>query len=342
MPAPGDDLDSELDELDELDFDPVFRHKKQKSSKGKWIVLGLLVLGGVGAGGWYFMNQQGDQDVASVPVVRADSKPVKVRPEKPGGMTVPNQDKLVYDRLGDPAGDSSQVERLLPPPEEPQEPPMEEMAEETPKPMPETMPAPTKEAAGSETPEMTAENGPMKLDPPKMDAAKEMVEKTMEEPKSPFPLKTVGDVPKPPKMAEAPKKVEPPKMEAPVTVKKLPEPKVAPKPLPLKKVVEAPKPVEPAPMPKKVVPPMPKAGGKYKLQLASVKDEGRAKAEWTRLLKKNNDLLGKLSMDIQRADLGQKGIFYRLRADGFPDKAEAANVCKALKARKVGCLVVSK
>jgi cell division protein FtsN len=50
------------------------------------------------------------------PLIRADHSPIKVVPEKPGGMQVPHQDKTVYDRLsGKP--ETIEAERLLPPPE---------------------------------------------------------------------------------------------------------------------------------------------------------------------------------------------------------------------------------
>lgn len=54
------------------------------------------------------------------PIVRAQKGPIKIRPEEPGGMRVPDRDKEVFTRLetGDkPVG----VERLLPPPDNPVE-----------------------------------------------------------------------------------------------------------------------------------------------------------------------------------------------------------------------------
>ncbi|MBS9720679.1 SPOR domain-containing protein [Tianweitania sp. BSSL-BM11] len=47
-------------------------------------------------------------------LVRADTDPMKVRPENPGGTTVPNQDNVVYDRVGSgqPLGAPTQ-ERLI-------------------------------------------------------------------------------------------------------------------------------------------------------------------------------------------------------------------------------------
>lgn len=79
--------------------------------------LGLLIL--VVAGGLVYDQLIGSEDEAGPPpLVRAEEGPVKVRPEEPGGIEVPDQDKLVYDRL---TGESAAVEpeRLLPAPEEP-------------------------------------------------------------------------------------------------------------------------------------------------------------------------------------------------------------------------------
>ena len=52
------------------------------------------------------------------PLIRADSRPAKSRPEDPGGWKAPHQDKLVFETLlpGPPAPGA---ERLLPGPEEP-------------------------------------------------------------------------------------------------------------------------------------------------------------------------------------------------------------------------------
>jgi SPOR domain len=51
------------------------------------------------------------------PVLMADESPYKVRPENPGGLSIPHQDKLVYSRIT-PQGHPL-PERLLPQPEQP-------------------------------------------------------------------------------------------------------------------------------------------------------------------------------------------------------------------------------
>lgn len=52
------------------------------------------------------------------PLIQAQEGPVKVRPESPGGMEVPNRDKEVFTRL-EAEKQPERVERLLPPPEKP-------------------------------------------------------------------------------------------------------------------------------------------------------------------------------------------------------------------------------
>jgi hypothetical protein len=60
---------------------------------------------------------------SAAPVIKADNRPVKIRPEQPGGMDIPNQDKLVFDALRPEEDKLPRVERLLPPPEAPAPPP---------------------------------------------------------------------------------------------------------------------------------------------------------------------------------------------------------------------------
>jgi hypothetical protein len=81
-------------------------------------VLALLVMGLFGGGLWFAYVQGtrhagGDAASASVPLIRADERPTKVKPEKPGGMEIPDRDKLIYNPT------RPVVEHLLPPPEKP-------------------------------------------------------------------------------------------------------------------------------------------------------------------------------------------------------------------------------
>ncbi|MCK5167172.1 MAG: SPOR domain-containing protein, partial [Rhodospirillaceae bacterium] len=76
-------------------------------------------------------------------------------------------------------------------------------------------------------------------------------------------------------------------------------------------------------------------------QLSALKTEDAAKAEWKRIFKQNADILGGLSMNIQRADLGAKGVYWRLRGAYLPDRKSAEGVCAKLATRKLGCLIIA-
>jgi hypothetical protein len=78
----------------------------------------------------------------------------------------------------------------------------------------------------------------------------------------------------------------------------------------------------------------------YQIQLAAVKNAAAAKQEWARLQKKYASLLGKLSLNVVRADLGKKGLFYRLRTGSFENQTAAKALCQSLAKLKVACLVI--
>jgi cell division septation protein DedD len=82
------------------------------------------------------------------------------------------------------------------------------------------------------------------------------------------------------------------------------------------------------------------AAGDYFVQLASVKSDQSARQEWTRLQKVHPALFDDLALDVQRADLGDRGIFYRIRTGPFPNRATAQDMCAQIKAAKLDCLVV--
>lgn len=89
---------------------------------------------------------------------------------------------------------------------------------------------------------------------------------------------------------------------------------------------------------------LPPAGARaaetYMIQLASFKSKARAEAAWKALRRKQPDLLAGLSANIQSANLGTRGIFYRLRTGPFPNRATAQDMCWQLRpTRPQDCLV---
>ncbi len=121
-----------------------------------------IAFAGIAALGWTVYEQTGPPNgaVREVPLIRAEEGPFKKRPEDPGGMAVPNQDKLVYEMLtGESEGET--FERLLPPPEEPLPPPSPPEPEAKPPPEP---PAPKAKLAPA--PEAIESKAPATASPP--------------------------------------------------------------------------------------------------------------------------------------------------------------------------------
>ncbi len=90
------------------------------------------------------------------------------------------------------------------------------------------------------------------------------------------------------------------------------------------------------------LPPATAPAGAYLIQLAALKSGDDARSAWGRLQKAHPALLGEPELAIQEVDLGERGIFYRIQAGYFPDRASALELCNALKARGQDCLVVKR
>ena len=129
----------------------------------------------------------------------------------------------------------------------------------------------------------------------------------------------------------------------PATPPAIPQPSAPVTPVPQPPVAAAPAAASAAPIggpAPKVAPPPNIAGPGYRLQLGALTSEEAARSEWQKLQKQQPDILGKLSLTIARADLGAKGVYYRIQAGPIADAAAAAQQCAALKSRNVGCLLV--
>ncbi|HEV7372612.1 SPOR domain-containing protein [Arenibaculum sp.] len=268
------------------DLRPGRRRLLVRAGAGAIVVVALVAVVGM-------MSSEPATD-GHVPLIQADATPAKIRPEQPGGMAVPHQDKLVFQRLS-PGGDEPTVERLLPPPEEPLP---------RPAPLQPAEPAPAQLAAEPEPVEAAPE-------PPLAQAAPEP---------SPSPA------PAPAPAAEP----------APAEVAVLPP---APPPAPVTAPVVTPAPAPPVAAPAQPAPAQPAALGDVRLQIASVRSEDVARQEFQRLQRRFPAELGPLGLTVVRADLGDKGIYYRVHA-GPVDGPRADAICQTLKAQSVGCLVI--
>ena len=78
----------------------------------------------------------------------------------------------------------------------------------------------------------------------------------------------------------------------------------------------------------------------YKIQVGSERSNPLAQKEWERLLKRYPKILGDISLSVEKADLGAKGIFYRVQAGPIEGIKKAQQRCAELSERKAECLLV--
>ena len=84
------------------------------------------------------------------------------------------------------------------------------------------------------------------------------------------------------------------------------------------------------------------SSGAFQVQLSALSSEDAAQAAWTRVKNTAPDLFAGANLDIQRADLGARGVFYRLRIGSFANRDAAKGFCADVKATGKDCMVVEK
>jgi len=287
----------------------------------------VLVAGGVAATGLAIAlvalllasgDERGAGDPGEAPLIKAEDQPIKVSPESPGGMQVPNRDMMVYGRLQGTPGGKPPVERLLPEPEQPLTPPSSKppapetpvsvtpMGEAPPPLMPEARPADEGSSGGAPPPPKSIASVPESAPTP-----------------TPAPGPASAPVAKP-----APDKAAQQKAAAErAAAQKAAAEKAAAEKAAGEKVA-------------KLDPGVKGAGGAYQVQLFAGRSADEAKGAWARLKGKNADLLGALSPTVARADLGDRGMFYRLRAGPLSSEAQAKTLCQSLSGRGTSCIII--
>lgn len=107
-------------------------------------------------------------------------------------------------------------------------------------------------------------------------------------------------------------------------------------------VAEEPIAARPAPPPAPTGVPAMAADGPYLAQIASLRSSEAADAAWTRFSRRSPALFQSARKDVQQADLGERGVYFRVRAGYFASRADAAQFCGQVKALGQECLVVGK
>jgi hypothetical protein len=81
------------------------------------------------------------------------------------------------------------------------------------------------------------------------------------------------------------------------------------------------------------------ASGSYMVQIASQRSESEASSSFRALQGKYPSVLGSRTALIKRADLGEKGTYYRAMVGPFASSEEAAQMCGSLKSAGGQCVV---
>lgn len=253
-------------------FNNLDRLRSSVEERGPYLSFGIVLLALLAFGViiWvaYPHGEGGDVSLSAVPLIRADTTPLRRAPDDPGGMSIPFQDSTVFDRLeeGDPA--AGKVENLL---------------------------------------EVAPVAAPVAQNNVPAEPAVKPEDVTLEGAKSILITEETAQ-------GEDKKAVE----------------YIPPKP--------ASKPTQ-ASSPPASTSPAPSAGGVL-IQLGSLGSRADAEAEWARLQKKFPDALSGLTLDIQRVDLGAKGVYYRVRGGLLPAQT-ARDICARLKSDNPGgCILV--
>ncbi|MCC6786818.1 MAG: SPOR domain-containing protein [Hyphomonadaceae bacterium] len=82
--------------------------------------------------------------------------------------------------------------------------------------------------------------------------------------------------------------------------------------------------------------------GRYVAQLAALQSEGAVEPSWRRFAARAPALFAGAHMDVQRADLGPRGIYHRIRAGYFASSDDATLFCERIRQMGQDCIVAAR
>jgi len=100
--------------------------------------------------------------------------------------------------------------------------------------------------------------------------------------------------------------------------------------------------VELNPQPEVAAEPRLVANGPYVAQLAALQSEAATESAWARLASRAPDLFAGAHMDVERADLGPRGVYFRVRAGYFADREDATQFCERIRRMGQDCIVAAR
>lgn len=314
--------------VDKHDYDDLEEEFLDEEEEGSLlgmlsVVIGFLAIVGFITLAWYaYRTGTESLQVEELEVVKAEESPLKETPEDPGGWQFPHQDKTVYETIASRQdGEGGETETLLSAPEEPVDRAAVEGSE--------------KEESGSEiwvnqqyqgktqavegaasgiAEKLGKDNAAVASE--KLEAEKAAVEKDVAEKQAATQVREAEEAKK---AAEATAKIAAEKAAA-------EKEKAAQAAKAAATAATAPAPVKSS-----------ASSTRLRVQLGAFKSEQEAKASWNKISATHQSLLSAATHHVVRADLGKKGIFYRLQVSA----ADPGGLCSKLKQRKQDCFVAA-
>jgi hypothetical protein len=362
---------------DEHELGPDISLQKKRGGLALAAILSVAVIGGIGLLA-FRDDLSGNAADGTPPVIRAEPGPNKTIPEKDDTADARQHAKLIYDRVGavDPAGAAKVIPRAeepveLPPAETrgtiaPDAPPPAGQASSTAQPgqaeprrvrtvLIKPDGSATDAADATASPGTTASASVQNFDRPTGYPFSIIDEEPGSSAQTPAPAfaappSSAGNVPLPParppsttmvrSASIAPTAAPAPARPAPQAAAPAP-PRPAPQaaaPAPARPAPQAAAPTRVASAPANAVPVSSGSGGRFAVQLTSQKSEQEARDAYSGLQRRFGSVLGSYPPSIQKADLGSRGIFYRVRV-GTNSREDAVRLCTTLKAQGGDCVV---
>jgi len=390
-PPPSPTTHSRLEELASLseksledydNFDDFEDTDSDRPRRTPIIILASLLGVGVLAGGVIYAYRQGVQESSptTLPVIVAGTKAIKEEPVNPGGVKIPNQNKLIYDRI---LGEETDIAERIVSREEKvvsfsQQPATTIISKSSPSAdTPGSQGDNASSTAGVRTNPATGSSGVAE------DQLAKKLAESLPKPQSPPDSLTavIGNgttsetLKLPPNIQEQTsaaqggivrldtETVTPPSVPAApssasesLAIAKLVEDSIGATPKPEVKVKVPPvlprrKPPAPTLAPTRIVSTTPQAttppataarstSGNFVIQIAAFRSREEALSRFATLKRRHGKLLGPYTSFVQRADLGDQGIYYRLRLGPIDGKDRASSLCRSLlSAGEKDCLV---
>ncbi|MEZ5958802.1 MAG: SPOR domain-containing protein [Hyphomonadaceae bacterium] len=84
------------------------------------------------------------------------------------------------------------------------------------------------------------------------------------------------------------------------------------------------------------------ANGRFVAQLAALQSEAAVETSWRRFASRAPNLFAGAHMDVQRADLGARGVYHRVRAGYFATSDDATLFCERIRQMGQDCIVAAR